>query len=320
MKCFLAANSAEGFISEFGNCYDPTKGWRAYIIKGGPGTGKSSFMRKVLNQEKVLDEDRVEVYCASDPDSLDGVIFPKRKTVIIDGTSPHTVEPRLPGIGDSILDFGAFWNEARLTENRDKILSLTKENKALHGGATRYIKAAGEVLAEHIARSERNLNHNKASRRREDIVGSFIPEKEGFGRVKNAFLSGITPKGILSFEEEISVENRIEIGDVFGAESEQILRGLRDRAVERGYKTVVFKNCILPSFLTDGIYIPELSLLVYKKHKIAEDALIDELIFRGAENIKAAKEIHDELEGYYISAMDFEALNKYTDDFIDERF
>ena len=39
-----------------------------------------------------------------------------------------------------------------------------------------------------------------------------------------------------------------------------------------------------------------------------------------SDNIKKAKEIHDELEGYYISAMDFEALNKYTDRFLSDRF
>ncbi|MBQ8793259.1 MAG: hypothetical protein IJZ63_00755 [Clostridia bacterium] len=46
-KYFLAANSAEGFVSHFGDNYDYADGWRAYIIKGGPGTGKSSFMKYI---------------------------------------------------------------------------------------------------------------------------------------------------------------------------------------------------------------------------------------------------------------------------------
>ena len=46
-KYFLGANSAEGFISHFGDNFDCFNGWRAIIIKGGPGTGKSSFMKYI---------------------------------------------------------------------------------------------------------------------------------------------------------------------------------------------------------------------------------------------------------------------------------
>ena len=42
---FLAANSGQGFYSKFGECYDAHNGWKAYVIKGGPGTGKSSLMK-----------------------------------------------------------------------------------------------------------------------------------------------------------------------------------------------------------------------------------------------------------------------------------
>ena len=45
LKYFLAANSCEGFCSYFDKSYLPDGEWRAFIIKGGPGTGKSSFMK-----------------------------------------------------------------------------------------------------------------------------------------------------------------------------------------------------------------------------------------------------------------------------------
>ena len=320
MKCFLAANSAEGFVSEFGSCYDPTKDWRAYIIKGGPGTGKSSFMRKVLKRTKISDNTAVEVYCASDPDSLDAVILPSSKTVIMDGTAPHIVEPKMPGIGDSILNFGNFWDETRLKKFADRIISSTRENKALHGMAGHYIRAAGEIISACFEQSEKIADRRRAEKRYKEIADSYIPKKGGSGYSHSAFICGVTPKGIISFEEELSAENRIEIGDGFGAESEQITKGLAATATERGYETVVFRNPILPSTLTDGVFIPELSLFVYKKHKLADDSIVTELLNHASEYIKKAKEIHDELEGYYISAMDFEALNKYTDRFLSDRF
>ena len=42
---------------------------------------------------------RIEkIHCASDPDSLDGVIFLDQKRAIIDATAPHVVEPDAPGL------------------------------------------------------------------------------------------------------------------------------------------------------------------------------------------------------------------------------
>ena len=46
-KYLLGANSCEGFVSYFADNYDALSDWRAYIIKGGPGTGKSSFMKYI---------------------------------------------------------------------------------------------------------------------------------------------------------------------------------------------------------------------------------------------------------------------------------
>ena len=52
-KYFLGANSAEGFLSFFDRCYAADGEWKTYIMKGGPGTGKSSFMKYIdFNSKK----------------------------------------------------------------------------------------------------------------------------------------------------------------------------------------------------------------------------------------------------------------------------
>ena len=48
LKYFLAANSGNGFLSLFDTCYSAKDGWKVYIIKGGPGTGKSSLVNEIL--------------------------------------------------------------------------------------------------------------------------------------------------------------------------------------------------------------------------------------------------------------------------------
>ena len=114
IKYFLASNSCDGFISYFDTCFDPKDGWKSYIIKGGPGTGKSSFMKKIA---KRAEEEGYSVHrcpCSSAPDSLDAVVIPKLKVSVLDGTAPHVIDPKYPGAVENILNFGDFWNKEKL--------------------------------------------------------------------------------------------------------------------------------------------------------------------------------------------------------------
>ena len=88
-KYFLGANACTGFYSAFSDCYAAGDGWRAFIIKGGPGTGKSSFMKYVAAKAAERGLEVELCVCSSDPQSLDGVILRSMKTVILDGTPPH---------------------------------------------------------------------------------------------------------------------------------------------------------------------------------------------------------------------------------------
>jgi len=86
-KCarfFLGANTPSGFVSHFPNCYD--NAGKVFILKGTPGSGKSTMMKHIAERFSVEHE---LIYCSSDPDSLDGIIFTNEKICILDGTAPH---------------------------------------------------------------------------------------------------------------------------------------------------------------------------------------------------------------------------------------
>ena len=85
---FLGANSAEGFYG----LYDQLLDARLYdliILKGTPGCGKSTFMRRAAAALEERGLETVYIHCSGDPDSLDGVIAPAIRTAIVDGTAPH---------------------------------------------------------------------------------------------------------------------------------------------------------------------------------------------------------------------------------------
>lgn len=89
VRFFMGANTPGGFSGYLDDLYDVNDGWRAFLIKSGPGTGKASLMRSVLRRMTERGVEATAILCSSDPDSLDGVILPGLKACIIDATAPH---------------------------------------------------------------------------------------------------------------------------------------------------------------------------------------------------------------------------------------
>ena len=91
IRFFLGANSPQGFYSLYDQLINPAQARAIYILKGGPGCGKSSLMRRVAQRAEEAG-DRVEyIHCSGDPDSLDAIHLPARGAAIVDGTAPHVV-------------------------------------------------------------------------------------------------------------------------------------------------------------------------------------------------------------------------------------
>ncbi len=349
-KYFLAANSADGFLSKFDKCYDAMSGWRAYIIKGGPGTGKSSFMRKLAESARQKQIPFELCPCSSDPDSLDAVIFPTLKKVIMDGTAPHTIDPKYPAVCEEIINMGEFWDTDKLLAASEEIISLSQKNSNFHKLASQYIKAAGQVTKNNFSIALSATDIEKCIHTALKLADKHLPVKQDTGIKWERFLGGITPKGEIHYTETVnSFERKILIDDKYGASASIILSALSDIAVSRGYEIILIKNALLPNDVTDGILIPELSLAVcredekikYKsdtrrihwgrftdmehigrhKQKIAFNKKLSRRLLSGAiETLSAAKDTHDKLEAYYITAMDFDKLHQFRDIFIEKFF
>ena len=352
LKYFLAANSCQGFVSQFNNCYSPEMGFKAYIIKGGPGTGKSSFMKKVAGEalEKGI---RVEAMpCSSDPHSLDAVILPDRKTVIMDGTAPHTVEPAYPGVCEQILNFGQFWNSEKFIGKEEEVIALTEKNKALHNRASHYLQAAGQFLSDSLKIADACTDKDRVKVFAKKLCKKYIPTKKSCGAKEwMRFLSGITPEGVVSYPDTVLAvcKKTVIISDEYGSVADKVMKYIKEYALLGGYETVAIQNSFLPDSLTDGVILPELSIgfirecnyfaLKSDERRIHARRFVhaqqigksrqrikfnkktaDRLLQAAAEILAEAKAAHDELEKQYIDAMDFDSLKKFAEKFVKELF
>ncbi|MBQ3547282.1 MAG: hypothetical protein IJA44_02265 [Clostridia bacterium] len=343
-KFFLAANSCRGFTSEFlQNC---TEDYKTYIIKGGPGTGKSSFMKKVAAYAESKGETVIYCPCSSDPDSLDGIILKNKKIIFIDGTAPHTVDPVYPAVCQEILNFGEFWDSNKL-KNKDEIIKITNRNKALHKTASRYIIAAGEMLYDNFKTAVACCDFKKCKAFAEKLCKNIFNKTNHPPKETVRFLGGITPKGFVAFPKTID-QNLIIISDEHFAASSYILSIVQNSAITNGYEIITLKNPFFPE-LIDHIIIPELDLGVVSENRFISfesdqrriharrfydnglvhqsknrikfnKRLSTELLESAYFTLSEAKKVHDELESYYINAMNFEKLNEFTDMFCKKHF
>lgn len=348
-KIFLAANSPSGFVSFFDELYNPYRNCRAYIIKGGPGTGKSSFMKKLAAAAEEKGHEVTRVFCSSDPDSLDGVMIPSLSVSVADGTAPHILEPKFPGAVENIINLGAFWNERELFQKSDAIRSLSLENSIFHRRSSRFLSAAGALFQENERLLAPHVLEEKLSGFATRFCARETPKKKHAspGKKSVCLLSGITPKGVVFFDETVKAlaSRVIGIEDEYGFAGGRLLEQIGACAVKNGYDVIFCRCPMRPKEDCEHLIIPEVSLALLSLksvHKISlpvdrtvharrflkdgavlrsrrlalNRSLACELTGNAVEMLSKAKAVHDELEKLYIQSMNFEKLNEFTEKFI----
>ena len=337
---FMGANTPAGFYSLFDGLFSAADGWRAYVIKGGPGTGKSTLMKKIAAEADARGLYCERIYCSSDPRSLDAVIIPGLKTAVADGTPPHAIEPRYPGVCETIVDLGAFRDDALLRANAKEVIAKTDLNSEEHKKCVGFLAAAKSMRDDADRFVFASLRHDKLKKFAAKLAQRhFGCVSDRAGREKRRFLSALTPEGGVIFGETFHAlcETHIVLEDEYGVASSLLLALVGEMAAERGHDCV---RCLSPlePRRTEHLILPELSLgfftsnafhtyagepdmavecarfsdadvLRQHNNRIAFDRrAAEEMLDEAVGKLANAKTIHDELERYYIAAMDFDGL------------
>lgn len=193
---FLGANSGEGFASLYGQL-SGTRLRDLLILKGGPGCGKSSFMRTLAKKLTAEGLRPVYVHCSGDPDSLDGVIFPEIAAGLVDGTSPHVLEPEYTGAHERYLDLMRFYDIEQAKAARGAIVAQTDAYRAAYREAYHILRALDALESERRAAIHAVMDREKLRRRTAGIIDRELRGRGAPARADRAFLGGITHKGEL---------------------------------------------------------------------------------------------------------------------------
>ena len=171
---FLGTTTPAGFKGYF----EPLRrepGMQMYLIKSGPGCGKSTLMKRLAVKAEQKGEPIQRIHCASDPDSLDGVIFLDKRAAIVDATAPHVMEPDAPGAEEQVVSLYHTLDADALHAHADEVKRLFAQNTALRSRAARYIASAGSLLLDSRRAEACSANFEKVRRYVKRLCARTLP-------------------------------------------------------------------------------------------------------------------------------------------------
>ncbi len=158
-KYFAGAFSGNGFKNYLTEAISGMK--QIHIIKGTPGSGKSTLMKKIAHAAEENGYEVEYIYCSSDVSSLDGVVVPSLSLAVVDGTSPHVMEASYPLAVETIINTGDYIFHKELEKHTDEIIRLTDRKKELFSNAQKLLLSAQELKKLEYSITQKCYNSKK---------------------------------------------------------------------------------------------------------------------------------------------------------------
>ncbi|HHW09897.1 MAG TPA: hypothetical protein GXX29_07985 [Firmicutes bacterium] len=346
-RLYPGGNTSVGFFSYYDYITSPQAA-RVVILKGGPGVGKSTIMKWIGRAMQERGFDVEYLHCSSDSASLDGIRVLDPEIALIDGTAPHIIDPKHPGVIDEIVHLGDFWDEAAMRPEKEAVLMINQEISRAYKRAYRFLAAAKCLYDEIEAVSQVTFNPGTANQIYQAVLADFLGNRRAGmkpGRIRHLFASAITPTGT---ENQLSnlvdfLPHKIIIKGVPGSGKSTLVERLVNAASERGFYCEAF-HCAFDPYKYEHAVFPDLGTALITSHpphtyissghsrvvdmntcldttylvdqepRLGElYGLYDQLFSKALSSLAEAKYWHDELEKHYIPHMDFHRINAYRE-------
>lgn len=327
-RYYLGSNTYKGFYGLYEEAIAPLD--RVFLLKGGPGTGKSSLMKKVM-KEGLNRGYSVECWhCSGDPNSLDGVLLKELGLAVIDATAPHAVEPKIPVAKEVIINLLDCVRRDKIKDYRTHIERLANDKKECFVRAYEHLKCGFGYFTQINRLLTDNVDMGEIDLVAREFAVKIAGENGGDDKVKKKgasrrFFRAITPEGVVCFDDALKDKK------VIAVKGEDILI---DRFVTtlvdsvsadvlflNPYDADLVEGCVVGDVaVVRECYSPDCTVDLTDFEKKADlyalsraRAKLDEEIEEGVSNISKARNVHMGIERFYVSAMDFEIADKLTD-------
>ncbi|HHV78164.1 MAG TPA: DUF2075 domain-containing protein [Firmicutes bacterium] len=244
---------------------------------------------------------------------------------------------------DEIIHLGDYWDESKLRKHRTEIIACNREIKRLFERAYRYLRAAKAIYDDVEVAYMEAMDFAKANSLTEELLWEIFSNTKvscHVGHERLLFASAITPDGMVNYLNTIVDRCRkvFIIQGEPGTGKSVLLGKIAHAALERGFNVETYR-CPLNPEKPEHVVIPELGVALTKSIEphsyqpgpndtvVDMDSCLDPALLEARKNvisqgkkafdqlfnaaiqfIKQAKNVHDEMEGYYVPSMDFDGI------------
>ena len=243
---------------------------------------------------------------------------------------------------------GEFWDKDKMKEHKDAVRYCFDENQKYHNRVRCYAEAFASLNTDIYTLAEDCLNKDKLASYIKRLTKKLIPKAmpDGTGKIEFKQLSAFTTENYMT--HPISGEySKYFIKDDLFAGGDYFLKSIAEIFINNGYDVTVSECTMLHNSTFEHLIVEQLGLVFItgnffnglvpeneniinfsrfydkemysnKKQRINFDKKASlELAKEASVCLKTALDIHDELEKFYINAIDFESLNHFTAEFIE---
>lgn len=278
---YASGNTARGFTSLFEPSLQGLK--HLILVEGGLAQEKASLFREIGDRLVSDGYDAWYIHCASDNNSLDGLVFPGLKVGIVDATAPREIHPKLPeealqyvNLSDS-FDTAQLFIQRSAIENLKKDIALTYERA--YSGFAEALRIHDDWEAVYIA----NMDFQAADRLTSDLIRMLFQDRrhDKESREDHRFLGAATPEGAVDFVPGLTEGlKRYFIKGRPGSGKSTMLKKIASAGTERGFDVEIYHCGFDPNSL-DMIIVRELGFAIFDStapHEYFPDQPTDELI------------------------------------------
>ncbi len=341
---FASSHTSQGFYTFIPELVNGLG--KVYILKGAPGSGKSTFIRllgEVMSQQGYDVEFWVS---ALDPVTPDGVYIAHFNAAVINGSLPQPIDPKYPGVREVIINLGEYWDQAIIEQCQRQIIEQVDQADKFDNELCNILKEASRVKEEIRIANASHLNMEKIEQLIKKISLDIMENRPG---EKHYFAGVITADGLVDYINELSADckKRYIFKGPSGSGKSTVICELAREAKKRGYfleyyhcgleveylVMVVIRNLQLALIeaghvevvLKPGDIVVDMTLYLdsYDSGQVAVQSSeayrrFEALLLQARQELENSHQANREIKKIYASAMNFERLDSKRQEIAEE--
>lgn len=254
---FIGSQTPGRYISHLEEYKGQT--WQVISLRSLPGSGKSDAIKKAVKQ---LNEAREIWHCSCDLESIDGALFPEKRTLVLDSEWPHAFFSSYPLVAHTEFEFYSCIDRTLILPQSDNLCFLIQKKKARFKECQSCLQGMRTLMQDGYFLLLPYINTKKIARFARKVAAREFEKQPHLAKENPRFLSAFTKDGYLSFYQTISkLCDRVYVFyDKFPCLQRLTLHAIRSFLVEYGYEFYACYSPLGPFDFLEHILVPDLRL------------------------------------------------------------